>query len=265
MTTHTRTMLFDRVLCGVDGSDEGVAAARAAALVTDPEGALTLVAVHDPSAAVHAGWNIAQILEELAAETAAALDRGEAEAAALHPLRARLVRGEPRAALLEEIDHLGATLVVVGSHGLSRLAGVALGAVSTRLLHDAPCAVLIAKGAVEPSRWPRRIVVGIDGSPASAEAHEAAVELTARHGAELRVIAAARDAHADVEAARRIAPECEVHQSRALDILNVVSETADLVVVGSRGVRGVRSLGSLSERLAHEARCSVLVVRAGRA
>jgi len=42
---------------------------------------------------------------------------------------------------------------------------------------------------------------------------------------------------------------------------NVASETADLIVVGSRGVRGIRALGSISERLAHEASCSVLVVR----
>jgi nucleotide-binding universal stress UspA family protein len=35
----------------------------------------------------------------------------------------------------------------------------------------------------------------------------------------------------------------------------------DLLVVGSRGLQGLRSLGSVSERVAHEARCSVLVVR----
>ena len=48
---------------------------------------------------------------------------------------------------------------------------------------------------------------------------------------------------------------------KALDVLEVASETADLIVVGSRGLRGLRALGSLSERIAHEARCSVLVVR----
>jgi nucleotide-binding universal stress UspA family protein len=37
---------------------------------------------------------------------------------------------------------------------------------------------------------------------------------------------------------------------------------ADLVIVGSRGLHGVRSLGSVSERVAHEASCSVLVARA---
>ena len=35
----------------------------------------------------------------------------------------------------------------------------------------------------------------------------------------------------------------------------------DLLVIGSRGLQGMRSLGSVSERVAHNARCSVLVVR----
>jgi nucleotide-binding universal stress UspA family protein len=35
----------------------------------------------------------------------------------------------------------------------------------------------------------------------------------------------------------------------------------DLLVIGSRGLQGIKSLGSVSERVAHEARCSVLVVR----
>jgi nucleotide-binding universal stress UspA family protein len=35
----------------------------------------------------------------------------------------------------------------------------------------------------------------------------------------------------------------------------------DLLVVGSRGLHGIRALGSVSERVAHEAPCSVLVVR----
>ena len=46
-----------------------------------------------------------------------------------------------------------------------------------------------------------------------------------------------------------------------MDVLHVLSEQCDLVVVGSRGLRGVRALGSVSERVAHDARSSVLVVR----
>ena len=41
------------------------------------------------------------------------------------------------------------------------------------------------------------------------------------------------------------------------------SREADLVVVGSRGLHGLRALGSVSERVAHRADCSVLVVHDG--
>jgi nucleotide-binding universal stress UspA family protein len=39
------------------------------------------------------------------------------------------------------------------------------------------------------------------------------------------------------------------------------SENVALVAVGSRGLGGVRALGSVSERVAHRAPCSVLVAR----
>lgn len=38
-------------------------------------------------------------------------------------------------------------------------------------------------------------------------------------------------------------------------------QVAHLAVVGSRGLHGVKALGSVSERVAHDAACSVLVVR----
>lgn len=259
MITHST--LFDRVVCGVDRSEAGVTAARVAGLVTTPDGSLTLVSANDPSIAVHAGWNMAQVLEELAREAQEALEQSRAEAASLHALEGKLMQGDPLQCLLAEIARQDATAVVVGSHGISRATGIALGAVSTYLLHDAPCSVLIARGAIDSKRWPRQIVVGVDGSADSARAVEAATVLAARFDADVRTIVATEDARVDLEAARRIAPSCEEHQAKALDVLNVASKAADLIVVGSRGLRGLQALGSLSERIAHEARCSVLVVR----
>jgi nucleotide-binding universal stress UspA family protein len=63
------------------------------------------------------------------------------------------------------------------------------------------------------------------------------------------------------EAARAIAPELEEQGERALNVLVAASESADLIVVGSRGLHGLKALGSVSERVAHQARSSVLVVR----
>ena len=201
---HGGTGLFDRVVCGVDHSEAGVAAARVAATVTAAEGTLTLLAVEDPSIAVHAGWNMPHVLEELAADAATALEQGRAAAEPVHPVEIRLTDGDPVQRLLAEIATKRASAVVVGSHGRSRATGIALGSVSTTLLHEAPCAVLVVRGEIDAG-WPRRIVVGVDGSDGSARAYEAAAELAARLGAVLRAIVAT-EGQVDLAAARRIAP-----------------------------------------------------------
>jgi nucleotide-binding universal stress UspA family protein len=260
-TSAIQSYVFERVVCGVDRTDAGMAAARIAARAAAREGSLTIVAVDDTSIAVHAGWAMPNVLAELAATAEAALEEGRAAAEPLHEVDGKLVEGDPLTVIKHEIARVDATLVVVGSHGIRRATGIALGAVSTHLLHEAPCAVLVARGPVDAERWPRSVVVGIDGSEGSAHAHAAAHALATRYGAPLRVLVGLEDTHVDLEAAQRIAPELEEHEARALDLLNVASETADLVVVGSRGLRGIRALGSLSERLAHEARSPVLVVR----
>jgi nucleotide-binding universal stress UspA family protein len=45
-------------------------------------------------------------------------------------------------------------------------------------------------------------------------------------------------------------------------VLTAEGDGAGLVVVGSGGKRGLPALGSVSERVAHLAPCSVLVIRA---
>jgi nucleotide-binding universal stress UspA family protein len=46
-----------------------------------------------------------------------------------------------------------------------------------------------------------------------------------------------------------------------VDALVAAAADADLLVVGSRGLHGLHALGSVSERVAHRAGCSALVVR----
>jgi nucleotide-binding universal stress UspA family protein len=254
------TETFARVVCGVDASDAGTIAARLAARITLPEGSLTLVSVDDPSIAVHAGWRMAPIAEQLALEAKAAIELGVAEAAPIHGVQTRLLEGDPLHCLLAEIARQDATLVVVGTHGRSRAVGIALGSVATHVLHEAPCSVLVARPPREEP-WPHAIAVGLDGSPESAEAAAEARRLAGRFGSALRLVAATGEPNIDLDAAYEIAPELEELPGGAVDELHVVSEDAELVVVGSRALKGLRSLGSISERIAHEALCSVLVVR----
>jgi nucleotide-binding universal stress UspA family protein len=127
-------------------------------------------------------------------------------------------------------------------------------------VHSAPCSVLIARPGA--GRWfPRRVVLGHDGSRAAAAAAEVAFGLEARFGSTVRTIAAASDTGALTIDGLRDAGTVEFERRPPVDALVAASYDADLVVVGSRGLRGARSLGSVSERVAHAAACSVLVVR----
>jgi nucleotide-binding universal stress UspA family protein len=253
------TDVFSRVLCAVDDSDAGVAASRVAARVTLPDGVLTLVSVDDTSQRARGAIWGATSTAPPDRRAASALRRAEV-AGLERGFWPRRREGDPAAVVLEEAVDRDATLLVIGSHGYRRATGIAFGLVGSRLVHDAPCPVLVAR---EPARepWPRSIVVGLDGSHESAAATDAARELAGRFDASLRAVACT-DGHVDLDAAREIEPQLEVLSAGPIEALAELSETADMVAVGSRGLRGVRALGSVSERLAHRSRCSVLIVRA---
>jgi nucleotide-binding universal stress UspA family protein len=60
---------------------------------------------------------------------------------------ARVLDGAPAPAIVAAIDELGAELVVVGSHGRTGLARLALGSVAQDVIRDAHCSVLLVRGA----------------------------------------------------------------------------------------------------------------------
>jgi nucleotide-binding universal stress UspA family protein len=184
-----------------------------------------------------------------------------AEARAIAPsTSSKLVDGDPVAVLLKQGEAERATLIAVGSHGRRRTAGLLLGTVAARMLRDATCSVLVARPAGDDEAWPQTVVAGVDGSLESAAAFTVARSLAARFGGSVRAVASTKD-QLDREAAQAIAPELDEHAEPAVKVLVAASEPADLIVVGSRGLHGLRALGSVSERVAHQARSSVLVVR----
>jgi nucleotide-binding universal stress UspA family protein len=151
--------------------------------------------------------------------------------------------------------------VAVGTHGTGRLRGILLGSTATELIHKASCSVLIARAGV--SSPPATVVVGVDGSPESRQALQVARHLSTRFGARLWPVVAHGGHGVDVEAVTEVlAGEWfEQLQDEPVTALVAAGGDADLIVVGSRGLHGLRALGSVSEQVAHEASCSVLVVR----
>ena len=241
--------MFERIVCGVDGSAAGLEAVRQADVLLADGGRLVLVAAVDLTdalhfqiapTAVHAARHALERAEELDRRALESLDRARAEVGPATDVATLQASGAPARCLAETALAEGAALVAVGSHGLGRAED--LGGVAVRLLHRARCSLHVAR-APAAGRWsPRTIVAGTDGSTQSEAAVAVARELGGRLGAEVETLTIEhhRPGHALVEAAAG----------------------ADLLVVGRRGSHGAHLLGSVSHHVARAARCSVLVVRA---
>jgi nucleotide-binding universal stress UspA family protein len=250
--------LFERVIAGVDGSDAGREAAVQAGWLVAPEGALELVT------AVYLIGSSLQHWPQERVDAALELEGGPAlyAAAALVGPRAttRLLSGPPLQMLLDEAKRYQATLLVVGSHGHSRLSELLIGGVAGPLLHQAQCSVLIARTPTTAAPFPSGVVVGVDGSPSSLDALAVGDYVSHRFDVPLRTILA-RDGDVDFVHAELKAPALEIVDDAPVDALVDAASASDLLIVGNRGLHGLRTLGSVSERVAHRAVSSVLIVR----
>lgn len=249
---------FARIVVGVDGTDWGFIALRQALLVSPAEASVVqALTALDTAPAIHAGIQAGYFTELLTKEAEEARDAAE-KIIDGRSGSARVVRGKTVDVLRQAREELHATVVALGARRSSRLLGIMLGDTSTQLVHDAVCSVLLARPAHEGSWRPRRIVVGLDGSSHATAALHAADELAGRLDGSVLVVSARGGKSIDRDAAW-------ADRVQSWDPANPVhallerSREADLVVVGSRGVHGVRALGSVSERVAHQASCTVLV------
>jgi nucleotide-binding universal stress UspA family protein len=254
--------VFARIVVGVDGTEAGFEACRQTARLAEPDAAVEAVAVVHVGPAVAAALDAAHVIDVLKRQADEALER------AIEILgrraRRRYVDGFVSQALLDELDDFEATLVALGTHGHRRASEILLGGVAGEILHRAPCSVLLARPCPAGS-FPRTIVVGHDGSAHADAAVRVAGQLATRRGSTLRVVTALRGKRADLERVRLRAPSAEELDAHPVAGLVSAAADVDLLVVGSRGLHGIRALGSVSERVAHQAGCSVLVVRDGRA
>jgi nucleotide-binding universal stress UspA family protein len=173
-------------------------------------------------------------------------------------------------------------LLVVGARGVSGIRGLVVGSVSQQLIHHAHVPVAV----VRHTRWPvlpRRVVVGVDGSPGSLRAVEWAVEEGHRRQAEVEAVMAwstpILSARADDEQVvqGRLAEALDQVDTSVLEqpvrrtviegspgpTICDVASGAEVVVVGSRGLGGFKELliGSVGQHVAHHAPCPVIVVR----
>lgn len=184
----------------------------------------------------------------------------------------------------------GAELMVVGNHGRGALARGLLGSVSSGLVRRAHCPVAVIRenDLPTPDFDQAPVLVGIDGSPASDLAVALAFDEASRRGVELIALHAWSDTEifevpgldwsaVKAEEERLLAeglagwqeryPDVTVHKrlvgDRPASVLVETSESAQLVVVGSRGRGGFTGmlLGSVSNAVVQAVRVPVIVAR----
>ncbi len=254
--------VFKRVVVGVDGTDFGFEALHQTLALSPPGQAVLALTALDTTIAGYAGFRMDYYKAQLEEEAEHARARA-AEIMGDRPnCTAKVARGDAKRVLRHTCEEYDATLVALGGRSSSRLLGIMTGETAGTLLHEAARSVLIARPQWGERWHPTRIVVGLDGSEPSLAALAVADDLAERLGSVLQIVAATGGKSVEREGAwaERVT---EWHPGDPSSALRDRSTLADLLILGSRGLHGVRALGSVSERVAHRAHCSVLVVHDG--
>ena len=297
-TAEERTATQDmtrHITVGIDGSDSARAAAVWAAEVAVRHGAgLRLLYATDVEPGMFGtGPNLARGLRDRGRTR---LDEAEATVRQHYPdlaMDGEVRAGSPLAELIEASRT--AVMMVVGSRGLGGVAGLLAGSTAVGLAGHGECPVAVIRDLtpVDVLTLSGPVVVGVDGSRASAAALAAAFEEASLAGAELVAVhawseaplaghgfAATRASSLDMlarNAERLLADQLEPYRQRYPDVpirpvaladrptpaLIEQAVSARLLVVGSRGRGGFAGavLGSVSQNLIQRAPCPLLVVR----
>jgi nucleotide-binding universal stress UspA family protein len=199
-----------------------------------------------------------------------------------------VTRGDPRQLIPFFARKWSAALIFVRAHVRKDFAHWMLGSVARAVVTAAPCTVQIVRDLAEARAHTadsgRRVLLATDGSETSAAAAQALAERPWPEGSEFRVLSVeepwtlkrSRVRH-DEQAREAVGSAEQVLASAGLKATGAVLSgnakeaildeaqkwAADLIVVGSHGRRGFKRflLGSVSEAVAMNAHCSVVVVR----
>jgi len=268
LATRPSPAVLSDVLCAIDGTRTSFrAVARLCELLT-PDARLTILLCTNESGGA-GQWATASISPARGRETLirAAELAGDA---GLHAETVLDPHGPPvQRVLAQAASH---ALLAMGAPIVPRWVGRLVGGVAVEAVHQLPSSLLIAREVPLPAG--ERVLLALDGSGDAPGLTEIAVDAARRLDRGIVVVHAvgvegrSEPHHFDAQRehlaeALGAAPEVVIEAERPADlILRIARERqASLIVMGSRRIGGVRALGSVSERVAHRARCSVLVIR----
>lgn len=261
--------LFSDVLCAVDGRHRSFVAVEQAAILAGPQARMTLLAVTaETGSGVYRHAAISPRRAERILERAEriAQESGVSCSGVIEP------EGPPTQQVLEHAA--GHDLLALGAPATSWLGGRFLESVADGALDVLAAPVLAARALPAGARrFPERILLASDGLDGSDELVDWVGRLAGEHGLSvtlLHTIGVESNArpHRIQEQGNRLqraidgACEVRVEVGAAAELIIEASkhDGSSLVIMGSRRLGGLKAIGSVSRRVVHKARCSVLLV-----
>ena len=139
--------MFNNILLAVDGSEQATHAARVAGeLARSLAADLTIVTVFDPVPNYLGETNLQSFVTDQRIRSEKVLNEALNEVGELTAkLLTEILEGPVAEAVLKVADVRSNDLIIMGTRGLSRLAGALLGSQSQKVISNANCPVLLVK------------------------------------------------------------------------------------------------------------------------
>ena len=140
--------MFENILLAVDGSEHALHAARVASNLANVMKSQTLriVVAYEPIP-VHLGEPYMQeAINARLKETELIMEKTVQELGTVSAeIHTELIEGNPAEVIIEVAQTRTSNVIVMGSRGLGKLAGLVLGSTSQKVVSHAPCPVLIVR------------------------------------------------------------------------------------------------------------------------
>lgn len=140
--------MFDKLLLAVDGSEHALNAARVASSLAKAMNSKTLriVVAYEPIPLYLGEPNLQEAITARLDESRKILQRAEETVGEIPGnIHTEMIEGGAAEAILEVAKTHGSDVIVMGSRGLGKLAGLVLGSTSQKVVSHAPCPVLIVR------------------------------------------------------------------------------------------------------------------------